>query len=44
MALGLYQIMTRTDALGYGFFTMLLGAVVLVLFIYLLVREYEIVR
>ncbi|MBI3034438.1 hypothetical protein HYY72_04730 [Candidatus Woesearchaeota archaeon] len=42
MAFGLFQLYTTTTASLGGFYVMIAGAVILLIFIWILVREYEI--
>jgi len=44
MAFGLYVIVTQTDNIFRGFAFMIVGAILLVLFMMLLIKEYEIVK
>jgi len=44
MAFGLYMIITSTDTVIRGFSFMIAGAIVLILFMVLLVKEYEIMK
>jgi hypothetical protein len=44
MALGLYTIITQAANMYQGFAFMIVGAIVLILFMMLLIKEYEIVR
>jgi hypothetical protein len=44
MAYGFYKIVTLKDGFGTGFSIMLAGAVLLILFIILLVREYNFMK
>ena len=44
MVYGLFRIFEHTESTGYGFAIILAGAVILGLFVFMLVKEYEIVR
>jgi hypothetical protein len=44
MGYGFYKVVTLTEGLGYGFSIMLAGAIILVIFIALLVKEYNFMK
>jgi hypothetical protein len=44
MAFGLYIIIVQADSIYRGFAFMIVGSIVLILFMMLLIKEYEIIR
>ncbi|MFH1916920.1 MAG: hypothetical protein ABIJ21_06690 [Nanoarchaeota archaeon] len=44
MGYGFYKIITLDDTLSYGFSIMLAGAIILVIFMVLLVKEYNFMK
>lgn len=44
MAFGLFQILSGTGLLARSFLTIFSGMVILLLFVYLIVKEYEIIK
>jgi hypothetical protein len=44
MAYGFYKVVTLTESLGYGFAIMFAGAIILVIFMALLIKEYNFMK